>query len=155
VFVASQLVALVASAGLVGAGLATAGQTRAFEALPALASATASAAGDDQLCRVDVIRSGNAGSAVVNRIEERNRCVCVVTTGPKDRNGSAEGIVEALLRDRTCDGAPAPAPAAVAETAASAGGGASGAIIGVVLAVGVGVALTAGGGGGGGNDSAG
>lgn len=148
---ASQLVALVASAGLVGAGLATAGQTRAFEALPALASATATAAGEDQLCRVDVIRTGNAGSAVVNRIEERNRCVCVVTTGPKDRNGSAEGIVEALLRDRTCDGA----PAAAAETAASAGGGASGAIIGVVLAAGVGVALTAGGGSGGGNDSAG
>lgn len=147
----SQVVALLASAGLVGAGLASAGQTRAFEALPVLTAAAASAAGDDRLCRVDVIRTGDAGSAIVNRIDETNRCVCVITTGPKDRNGSAENIVEALLRDRTCDGA----PAAIAETAASSAGGASGAIIGVVLAAGVGVALTAGGGGGGGNDSGG
>lgn len=146
----SQVIALLASAGLIGAGLASAGQTRAAQALPVLTASSVSAA-DDRLCRVDVIRSGEAGSAVVNRIEEANRCVCVITTGPKDRNGSAEGIVEALLRDRTCDGA----PAAVAETGASASGGMSGAIIGVVLAAGVGVALTAGGGGDGGNDSAG
>jgi hypothetical protein len=147
--VASQVLAVLASVGLIGAGVATAAETRAFDALPVLGAA--GAADNARLCRVDVIRSGAPGSAAVNRLERDDTCICKITTGPRDTNGSAEDIVNALLRDRTCDGAPPP----VAEAAAHGAGGASGAIIGVVLAAGVGVALTAGGGGGGGNDSAG
>ena len=78
--------------------------------------------GGGNKCRVDVIRSGTPGTADITRLVENDgTCVCTVTTGAANGNGSAEGIVTSLLRDRACDGAPA--PGRVVADAAAAGGG--------------------------------
>ncbi len=144
----SHLLAAAAAVGLLGAGFANAGETRSFEAMTGQSAMFGSgeggsAAGDK--CRVDVIRSGSTGTADVTRQAfSDGSCVCTVTTGPSDSNGSAETIVSGLLRDRECEGAPAPG-----EEASQAGG--PGGMIGVLAAVagvGGGVAVT-------GSDSAG
>lgn len=140
----SQFLAAAASVALVGAGLADVG-TRSIEAMPSIQTAFADGNGDggDKLCRVDVIRSGTPGSADITRQElDSGQCVCIVTTGPASNNGSAEGIVTNLLRDRTCGDAPL-AGKVVSEAAT--GGGGSGTVIltvlGVVGAAGLAVAL--------------
>lgn len=139
----SQIIAAVAAVGLLGAGLAGAGETRAFQAIPApfamMAGSAEAPAGDK--CRVDVFRTGAAGSAdIARQVLDNGGCVCMITTGEAAHNGSAEDIVKALLRDRTCDGAP------LASTAASGtSGGSSGAVlpvlVGSVGAAGLAVAL--------------
>jgi hypothetical protein len=153
--VISQFLAAAAAVGLMGAGLANASQTRSFEAMTGQTAMFGSGDGggaDGGTCRVDVVRSGSAGSADVTRQTfSDGSCVCTVTTGPVDSNGSAEAIVSNLLRDRECAGA----PTAGNEAAGAAGGGGmgGGAVIGVlfgVAALGVGVAA-----GGGKKDSAG
>lgn len=150
----TQIVAILAAAGLVGVGVAGAAETRAFDAVPAAVAfmndgASTSA---DRKCRVDVIRTGTAGTADVTRqVLDNNQCVCVVTTGAEQVNGAAEEIVKALLRDRTCAGAPLaaatggnPGVGGAVSTAATAGGG-SGAVLPVVIggvgAAGLAVAL--------------
>jgi hypothetical protein len=143
--VTSQFLAAAASVALIGAGFAGAG-TRAIDAMPGVQSAFAdgNGAGGDKVCRVDVIRSGNAGAANITRQElAGGNCVCIVTTGPASNNGSAENIVTNLLRDKTCGDAPL-----VGETVseAAAGGGGSGGtviitVLGVVGAAGLAVAL--------------
>jgi hypothetical protein len=147
--VTTYLLAAAAVVGLVGAGFANAGETRSFEAMTGQtamfgAGEGGGAAGDT--CRVDVIRSGSAGSADITRQTFTDgSCVCTITTGPAGSNGSAEDIVTGLLRDRECEGAPAP-DGEVAEA-----GGGFGTILGVVGAtagVGAGVGAS-------GNDSAG
>jgi hypothetical protein len=147
--VTTYLLAAAAAVGLVGAGLANAGETRSFEAMTGQtamfgAGEAGGAAGD--MCRVDVVRSGSAGSADITRqIFSDGSCVCTITTGPAGNNGSAEDIVTGLLRDRKCEGAPTP-DGEVAEA-----GGGIGTILGVVGAtagVGAGVGAS-------GNDSAG
>ena len=141
----SQFLAASASVALIGAGVAGSSAIRSFDALPSVQSAVADGEGGGaaDTCRVDVIRAGAAGTASVTReVLNDGSCVCSITTSPAAGNGSAENIVTALLRDRTCADAPVVGKAA---SEAAAGGGGSGAIIpvlvGVVGAAGLGVAL--------------
>lgn len=132
----SQFLAAAASVALIGAGFTGAG-TRAIDALPGVQSAFAdgNGSGADKVCRVDVIRSGNAGNADITRQElDSGQCVCIVTTGPASNNGSAESVVTNLLRDKTCGDAPLVGET-VSEVAAAGGGGGGGTIIVTVLGV--------------------
>jgi hypothetical protein len=146
--VLSQFLAAAATVGLLGAGLANSAETRSFEAMTGQIAmfGNGEGGGADNKCRVDVVRSGAAGTAdIVRQTFNDGSCVCTITTGPEGNNGSAEEIVTNLLRDRECASTPA-----IGEDAAQAAGG-PGTIIGVLAAV-------AGAGGGvavGGNDSAG
>ena len=127
----SQFLAAAASVALIGAGFTGAG-TRAIDALPGVQSAFAdgNGGGADKVCRVDVIRSGNAGAADITRQElAGGQCVCIVTTGPASSNGSAENVVTNLLRDKTCGDAPLVGDT-VSEAATTGGGRSTGWIIG-------------------------
>lgn len=148
----TQIVSALAAFGLIGAGVAGAAETRAMNAVPMMTS-MAGAGQAANVCRVDVVRTGTPGAADVTRaVGADGACVCTVTTGPVPSNGSAEEIVKALLRERTCDAAPLTsstgANSGVGEavsTAATSGGG-SGAVIpvlvGAVGAAGLAVALS-------------
>ena len=135
----SQIIAGIVAAGLVGAGVASANETRSVSALPSQSlmavDGIGAGAGAGGECRVDVVRSGAPGSADVTRqVFNNGGCVCTITTGPSgNANGSAEAIVGALLRDRTCDGAPAPGNTGV--QAAGSGGSSSTLLIGLAGAV--------------------
>lgn len=149
----TQILSALAAFGLIGAGVAGASQTRAIDALPVtVAMAGAGQAAASGKCRVDVVRTGTPGTADVTRaVAENGGCICVVTTGPVAANGTAEEIVKAFLRDRTCDAAPPASP--TGQTAAAAGGG-IGPILPVVLgALGAGGGAAAAGGGGDGSPS--
>lgn len=144
----SQFLAAGASVALIGAGVAGGSAIRSFDALPGMQTAVADGdgAGASGTCRVDVVRAGAAGTASVTRqVLNDGSCVCSITTGPASGNGSAENIVTALLRDRTC--ADAPLVGEAVSDAAGAAGGSSGIIIpvlvGVVGAAGLAVALGA------------
>lgn len=149
----TQIFAALAAAGLIGASIAGATETRAIDAIPGAAALMgAGEGGGADKCRVDVVRSGTAGTADVTRqVLDNGGCVCIVTTGAAASNGSAEDIVRALLRDRACDGAPLAAAAGSnpgvggAVSAAATGGGGSGAILPVLIggvgAAGLAVAL--------------
>ena len=139
----SQIVAGIVAAGLVGAGVASASETRSVSALPSQSlmavDGSGAGAGAGGECRVDVVRSGAPGSADVTRqVFNNGSCVCTITTGPSgNANGSAEAIVGALLRDRTCDGAPpAGEMGTQASAAAGGGGGTSGAVLTALVAAG-------------------
>lgn len=114
----SHLLLAAASVAMLGTGLASAQGTRSSESLPAQqTSLPVNQANVVHKCRVDVIRTGTAGVADVTRTAAQDgTCICTVTTGVVNVNGSAEQVVTDLLRDRTCDGAPPPAgtPAAFA-----------------------------------------
>jgi len=104
---------------LLGPGLASADGTRSSAALPAARTIQAEdmAGSGGNLCRVEVVRSASPGTASITRLVEADgACLCTVTTGPAQTNGAAEELVSAVLRSRTCDGAPAPGdqPAAFA-----------------------------------------
>lgn len=137
----SQILAALAAVSLVGAGVAGAAETRSVDAIPGASALVGSGMGggsDDNRCRVDVVRSGAPGTADITRqVLNNGGCVCIVTTGQAASNGSAEDIVKALLRDRTCDGAPAAAVAnngvGQAVSTAATGGGGSGAVLPVLL----------------------
>lgn len=144
-----------AAVGLMGAGFANASQTRSFEAMTGQAAMFGGGGGggaEGGMCRVDVVRTGSAGSADVTRQTfSDGSCVCTITAGPAGSNGSAESVVTNLLRDRECAGAPLAGN--VGSEAAAGGGMGGGAVVGVlfgVAALGVGVAA-----GGGKKDSAG
>lgn len=114
--VATKTLALLASASLASAGLYGASATRAADVLPGayntFMAEEVGGAPSGPKCRVDVVRSGEAGVANVTRSAlSDGQCVCTVTTGPEAGNGAAEQVVSALLRDKTCDGAPPPAEA--------------------------------------------
>lgn len=106
----SQFIAAAASVALLGAGFAGIEGTRSSEVLPAHQIAFTSAQGTSGgQCRVDVVRTGTAGVADITRSElSDGTCVCTVTTGQPSVNGAAETVVTNLLRDKSCDGAPAP-----------------------------------------------
>ena len=142
---ASQWLAAAASVALVGAGLAGSSGVRSFEAMPARTAAVADGegAGGSSMCRVDVVRTGDAGTVTSTRtVLNDGSCVCMLVTGPAGANGQAEDVVTAMLRDRTCPASPTGGRAA--SEAATPGGG-SGLIIpvlvGVVGAAGLAVAL--------------
>jgi hypothetical protein len=118
--VTSQFIAAAASVALLGTGFAGVDGTRSIEAIPGKVTMLADngSGGGSGKCKVDVIRTGAPGSADITRqVLDNGTCVCTITTGPSNGNGAAEGIVGDLLRDRTCDGAPAPG-----EKPAAAGG---------------------------------
>lgn len=138
---ATQIIAAIAAASLMGAGIASAAETRSFAALPTqlLMAASGLGAGSGGECRVDVVRSGTPGSADITRqVLDNGGCVCTVTTGPSgSSNGSAEAIITALLRDRACDGAPAAGNlGGQVAGAAGSGGGTSGTVLSVLVAAG-------------------
>lgn len=123
----SQIVAMLAAAGLVTAGMASTAETRSASAIPVEILAQGAAA--SQGCAVNVQRTGAAGQFDVTRQTLRDgSCVCNVTTGEAASNGNAEPRVEAILRDRECAEAPV-----VADTAPAATGG--GAMLGILLGV--------------------
>ena len=138
----SQITAAIAAFGLVGAGVASANETRSVSALPTQSlmavDGIGAGAGAGGECRVDLIRSGAPGSADVTRqVFNNGGCVCTITTGPSgNANGSAEAIVASLLRDRTCDGAPPAGELGQASGAAGGGGGTSGAVLTALVAAG-------------------
>ena len=140
----SRIIAGIVAASLVGAGVASANETRSVSALPSQSlmavDGIGAGAGAGGECRVDVVRSGAPGSADVTRqVFNNGSCVCTITTGPSgNANGSAEAIVGALLRDRACDGAPA-----AGELGAQAAGGGSRSS-GLLLPLAGGAALAAG-----------
>lgn len=126
----ARIMAILVSASLVSAGAYGASATRAADVVPGLPSSlmAESDSGGTDKCRVDVLRSGQAGVAKVTRDTlPDGSCVCSVTTGPQAINGAAEEVVTALLRDRTCDGAPS---AGEIGSGQSAGGGGSGGVLG-------------------------
>ena len=145
----SQFLAAGAAVSLIGAGVAGATATRSFDALPGIQTAVADGEGGGarDKCRVDVIRAGTPGSATVTRqVMVDGSCVCSITTGPANSNGSAENAVTMLLRDRTC--ADAPTVGDQVSDAARSGGGRGGnagliipVLVGVVGAAGLAVAL--------------
>lgn len=136
----SQIIAAIAAAGLLGAGVASATETRSFAALPSqvlmAADGLGGGSGAGGQCRVDVVRNGAPGTADITRqVMNNGGCVCTISTGPSgNANGSAEAIVGALLRDRTCDGAPAPGNSG--GQAAGGSGGAAGTVLTVLVAAG-------------------
>lgn len=103
---ASHLFIAAAAVTLLGASFATVEGTRSAQSIPAGQPGEAPAG---NMCRVDVVRSGQPGTAGVTRaVETDGSCVCTVVTGEAARNGAAETIVATLLRDRSCNGAPPP-----------------------------------------------
>lgn len=140
----SQFIAAAASVALLGAGIAGVDGTRSAEALPAMKTTLAAGEGGSaDRCRVDVIRTAPSGAADITRhVLNDGTCVCTITTGPSGNNGNAESIVTNLLRDRSCEGAPAPGRP-VAE-AATTGGGSNiviPVVVGAVGAAGLAVAV--------------
>ena len=134
----SHFIATAASVALLGAGFAGAEGTRSAQALPGHSTvAAATEAGAGKRCRVDVIRTGTPGVADIVRDELTDgTCVCIVTTGEPARNGSAENVVLDLLRNRTCDGAPAPVRGVTEAATAGSGGGGAGVLLPVLISTG-------------------
>lgn len=143
---ASHLLALLVGAGLLS--IAPTGEVRSFMVLPPTKPQPAvqllhnadAIVGAGQKCRVNVLRSGPAGTAQVTQAVLGNGdCICTVTTGMGGVNGSAENVVIALLRDRECAGAP-PADGLTNQgvgisSAGVSGGGGMGAALPLVLGV--------------------
>lgn len=143
----SQLLAAAASVALVGAGVAGTSGVRSFEAMPTHTSVVADGegVGASGMCRVDVVRSGNAGTVTSTRtVLNDGNCVCTLVTGPAGANGNAEEVINSMLRDRTCPDSPT-VGRAVSEVARTGGGGGLiiPVLVGVVGAAGLAVALSA------------
>lgn len=106
----AHLLATFSAAALLGTAFATVDGKRSADALPAAQMPhpiDAFPAG--QACRIDVVRRAAAGTAQITRaVDTDGSCTCTVMTGPVEGNGAAEAVVAALLRDRSCDGAPPP-----------------------------------------------
>lgn len=143
----SHFLAAAASVALIGAGAVGSVDVRASDAVPM--AQTRVVDGDEGgaagTCRVDVVRTGEAGTVNTTRtVLNDNSCVCTVLTGPAGANGNAEDVVTGILRDRQCAESPM-VGRPVSEAARSGGGG--GVIIpvlvGVVGAAGLAVALSA------------
>lgn len=127
--VTSQIIAMLAAAGLMTAGVSAASGTRSSAALPVAMLAQGASGGS---CSINVIRTGTPGTADVTRETLKDgSCVCNVTTGPSNINGSAESIVSSLLSDRECPGARAIGD--LGETAGAAAGGNSGTVLAVLV----------------------
>lgn len=123
----SQIIAMLAAAGLMTAGVSAASETRSSAALPVAMLAQGASGGS---CTINVIRTGAPGTADVTRDMSGGTCVCNVTTGPSDVNGSAESIVDTILNDRECLGARAVGN--IGEAAAGAGGN-SGTVLAILV----------------------
>lgn len=135
----SQFLTAAATIGLLGAGIAGSADTRSFQAMTPQASFAVEGDGvSGNMCRIDVVRTGAAGTAEISRrVLGDGSCVCVVTTGAAGTNGAAEEVVANLRRDQKCDGA----SVSNAEPA-EAGGGAG--IFGLVALLGAGTGAVAG-----------
>ena len=121
----SQLLAATASVALIGAGAVAPSSFRSSQAMPMVQSAVADGEGagaSDNMCRVDVVRTGPSGTVTSTRTVLRDgSCVCKLVTGPDGNNGNAEDVINAMLRDRTCPDSPMVGGAA-SEVARSGGG---------------------------------
>ena len=142
----TQLLAATASVALIGAGAVAPSSIRSSEAMPSVQSAVAdgAGAGASDMCRVDVVRTGQSGTVTSTRaVLKDNSCVCTLVTGPAGNNGNAEDVITAMLRDRSCPNSPM-VGAPVSEAAeANHGGLVIPVLVGVVAAAGLAVALSA------------
>ena len=145
----SQIFAATASVALIGSGFAGAAGVRSFEAM-GMTSAVADGqdGGASGMCRVDVVRSGEAGTVTSTRqIMKGGGCVCTLVTGPAMSNGNAEDVITGMLRDRTCPDSPMVGQTGDAVSAAAMSGGGKGVVIpvlvGLVAAAGLAVAISA------------
>ena len=125
------ILAGLAAIGMISGTVAQAGATRAADQGSDAGSAAES-------CRVEVTRNAGAGTYNVTRQVSNGQCTCFVSTGPSSQGGSAEASVAAILRDRSCAGA----PPAVVQTAGGAGGAGGSGAMGTLLPV-IGVAAAA------------
>lgn len=138
----SQLIAMLAAAGIVTAGVASAEGTRSSAAIPLVMMAQAGGGGE---CVVNVKRNAAGGVFEVTRSVMRDgSCVCNVVTGKSSVNGAAEDQVSGILSSRSCAEAPLAGDAAVG---GASGGGSS--LLPVLLGVVGAGGLAAGLGGGG------
>lgn len=135
---AGYLVSVLAATGLATASFAAASGVRSADVLPVQMLASG-AAGAGQ-CTVKVVRSATPGVAQVLREDGADgSCSCTVTTGPAAGNGSAESVVEGILRDRTCAKSPSGESTPGEQAVKAAGAGGPGGMLPVVLgAVGAG-----------------
>ena len=142
----TQLLAAAASVALIGAGAVAPSSIRSSEAMPSVQSAVADGdgAGASNMCRVDVVRTGQSGTVTSTRaVLKDHSCVCTLVTGPAGNNGNAEDVITAMLRDRNCPNSPM-VGAPVSEAAeANHGGLVIPVLVGVVAAAGLAVALSA------------
>ena len=140
----SQLLAAAASVALIGVGAVVPSSIRSSDAMPMAQSVAADGdgAGASGMCRVDVVRSGEAGAVTSTRtVLNDGSCVCTLVTGSAGANGNAEDVVTAMLRDRTCPSSPM-VDAPVSEVAQARHGGlVIPVLVGVVAAAGLAVAL--------------
>ena len=140
----TQFLAATASVALIGAGAVAPSSFRSSEAMAQSAVADGEGAGASDMCRVDVIRSGESGTVTSTRtVLKGGSCVCTLVTGPAGNNGNAEDVVTAMLRDRTCPNSPM-AGGPVHEAAMAGGHNlVIPVLVGVVAAAGLAVALGA------------
>lgn len=130
----TQFLSAAAAISLLGAGIVSSAETRSFQAMTPLAGVAGASEGlSANMCRVDVVRTGAAGSADITRQNLGDgSCVCTVVTGPAGANGSAEATVDALLRDRSCQ----TDAASIQMSTQAASGGNGGVIVGIGFALG-------------------
>jgi hypothetical protein len=142
----TQLLAATASVALIGAGAVAPSSIRSSEAMPSVQSAVADGdgAGASDMCRVDVVRTGQSGTVTSTRaVLKDNSCVCTLVTGPAGNNGNAEDVITAMLRDRSCPNSPMVGQPVSEAAEANHGGLVIPVLVGVVAAAGLAVALSA------------
>lgn len=133
---ATDLIAVLAAAGMLGTSLAAVSGTLSGDILPP-AVTTYAAEGETSggLCQVQIARTGAPGSSeIVRQVLAGDECVCYMTTGPVGNNPGAEDLVAALLRERQCASAPlvtAPPPQFAPVVGAVLGAGALGGVVGL------------------------
>lgn len=106
----SQILAAVSAIGLLGAGVAASGETRAFQAIPTMSSfADGEGAGAGE-CRIQILRTGTPGASTLTRdavsAADGGGCVCTLTIGAVGANATDDAAATALQQAKDCVGAP-------------------------------------------------
>lgn len=104
----SQILAAVSAIGLLGAGFAASGETRAFQAMPTMSSfADGEGAGAGE-CSVQILRTGTPGASTLTRDAiQGGGCLCTMTIGASGANAADDAAAAALEQAKECVGAPA------------------------------------------------
>lgn len=140
----TQFLAATASVALIGAGAVAPSLSRSSGAMPMsqISVADGESAGSSDMCRVDVVRTGQSGTVTSTRTVLKDQsCVCTLITGQSDNNGNAEDVVNAMLRDRRCPDSPMVGTPVSEAAGTSHGGLVIPLLVGVVGAAGLAVAL--------------
>lgn len=104
----SQILAAVSAIGLLGAGIAASGETRAFQAMPSMSSfADGEGTGAGEQCLVQILRTGSAGAAKLTRdTVESGGCLCTLSIGAAGANAADDATASALEQSKECANAP-------------------------------------------------